>query len=62
LDRIESVPSHALRENDVQDKILGEEAAKAILEADYALSDIGIDENDTLGISSGTAVSVEANE
>lgn len=62
LNRIESIPSHAVPENDVKDKISGEDATKAILEADYAVSEVGIDETDPLGISSGTPVSVEANE
>lgn len=60
--RIESIPSHAVPENDVKDKISGEDATKAILDADYAVPEVGIDETDALGMSSGTPVSVEANE
>jgi hypothetical protein len=62
LNRIESIPSHAVPENDVKDKISGEDATKAILQADYAVPEVGIDETDALGISSGAPVSVEANE
>jgi hypothetical protein len=62
LNRIESIPSHAVPENDVKDKISGEDATKAILQADYAVPEVRIDETDALGISSGAPVSVEANE
>jgi hypothetical protein len=56
------MPAHVPENEDKVEKLSPEEATKAVLEAEYAVSDIGVDEQDALGLEAGTAVAVEATE
>lgn len=56
-----SFPKHADAEKDAT-KLTAEDASKQLLSSGYALSDVGVDSNDTLKLQAGDWIAIEASD